>query len=159
GCVRSAEIPKLRAQIERALYALRDPETKQPVVRRVYAREELFDGPQLERAPDLLLELALDRGYSYNVMPTRVGADGVGVFRRLAAHEYLGRKGRSMPGAHRDRGLFIAAGPSIKAAGELDAHMADVSATLLARMQIVPPPELDGHVLNAALQPGHAAKA
>lgn len=159
GIVTSNEIPKLRSQIESALYALRDPETKQPVVRRVYAREELFDGPHLERAPDLLLELALDRGYSYNLMPTRVGADGGGVFRRLAAHEYLGRKGRSMPGAHRNRGLFIAAGPSIKPVGEIDAHMADVSATLLARMQIVPPPELDGQVLTAALQPGHAAKA
>jgi predicted AlkP superfamily phosphohydrolase/phosphomutase len=158
GTVNPADVPKLRANIEQALYALRDPYTQTPVVRHVYAREELFHGPHVGRAPDLLLELALDRGYSYNLMPTPVAAENTAVFRQLAPHEYLGRKGRSLPGSHRDRGLFVAAGPSIRAVGEIDAAMADVSATLLARMQVAPPTELDGQVLTQALAPGYAAR-
>jgi predicted AlkP superfamily phosphohydrolase/phosphomutase len=150
GTVERAEIPALRAELERALYALRDPYTGAPVVARVYAREELFHGACLERAPDLLLELALDAGYSYNLMPS-AAASSCGPFRRLQAHEFLGRKGRSLPGSHRDRGLYVACGPSVRPLGQVDAAMADVSATLLARMQVQSPSDLDGVCLQNAL--------
>lgn len=150
GTVAPSEVPALRARVEAALYALRDPENGQPIVRRVFAREELFHGSALTRAPDLLLELALSDGYSYNLMPTSAAPRGSGVFRRLAPSEYLGRKGRSLAGSHRDRGLFIAAGPSVRATGELDAAIADVAATLLARVGIETS-ELDGRVLHPIL--------
>ena len=146
GCVDVRELPALRRELERALYALRDPETGAPLVARVRAREELFHGPQLERAPDLLLELALDRGYSYNLMPSSGAPAASGWFRRLPAAEYLGRKGRSLPGSHRDRGLFIASGPSLGAVGEIDLAMADASAVVLSRMNISLPHDLDGSV-------------
>ena len=149
GIVDPAEVPALRKRCEEALYALRDPETRRPVVAQVHAREELFRGPFVARAPDLLLELALDRGYSYNLMPSG-GASAV--FRRLGPEEYLGRKGRSLPGSHRDRGLFIACGPQVRALGHIDAAMADVSATVLERMQIAAPPDLAGRVLRSALR-------
>lgn len=152
GIVRRSELPALRAQIESALHALRDPVTGLPVVERVHARRELFSGPHVDRAPDLLLTLALDRGYSYNLMPSS-GAPAEAVFRRLDPSEYLGRKGRSLPGSHRERGLFIAAGPRVQAVGDLDAAMADVSATMLARMQLTASAPLDGRVLWEALAP------
>jgi predicted AlkP superfamily phosphohydrolase/phosphomutase len=163
GTVAPADLPALRTEIEAALYALRDPFSGEPVVRRVHAREELFHGPMLERAPDLLLELALSDGYSYNLMPSSAAPADGGVFRRLAAHEYLGRKGRSLAGSHRDRGLFIAAGPRVRAAGEIDAAIADVAATLLARIeQHGAHEDLDGRVLSDVLLPGagsHSASA
>jgi hypothetical protein len=105
----------------------------------------------------LLLELELDAGYSYNLMPSAAAPPGTGAFRRLDRREHLGRKGRSLPGSHRDRGLFIACGPQIRAAGEIDAAMADVSATLLARMQVHAPHALDGRVLREALRPNTLA--
>ena len=150
GTVPPADRSRLRAQVETVLHALRDPDTGLPVVERVHAREELFSGPQLARAPDLLLTLALDRGYSYNLMPS-TGAPNGAVFRRLGPEEYLGRKGRSLPGSLRYRGLFIAAGPSVRAQGEVDAAMADVSRTLLARMHIEVDAPLEGRVLTEAL--------
>ncbi|HET8935711.1 MAG TPA: alkaline phosphatase family protein [Polyangiales bacterium] len=136
GTVATSELPSLRRRIEDALYALRDPHTGQATVRRVYAREELFHGPMVPRAPDLLLELALSDGYSYNLMPSSSAPPATGPFRRLEKSEYLGRKGRSLAGSHRDRGLYIAAGPRIRAAGEIDANITDVAATLLARLDI-----------------------
>jgi predicted AlkP superfamily phosphohydrolase/phosphomutase len=153
GTVDPAEIPAVRAQLEAALYALRDPDSGAPVVARVHAREELFHGPQLARAPDLLLELALDGDYSYNLMPSAGAPAGSGVFRHLDAAEFLGRNGRSLAGAHRDRGLFIACGPRVRALGQIDAAIADVSATLLARMNVQGPADLDGRILYEALQP------
>ena len=151
GIVSPHERAALRSEVETALYALRDPQTQAPVVARVYAREELFHGPCLERAPDLLLELHLDAGYSYNLMPSTSAPVGSGPFRRLRPDEYLGRKGRSLPGSHRDRGVFVACGPSVRALGEIDAAMADVTATLLARMRVQAPADLDGRVLQALL--------
>jgi predicted AlkP superfamily phosphohydrolase/phosphomutase len=152
GQVEPADIPILRAQLEAALYALRDPYSGAPVVARVHAREELFHGPQVARAPDLLLELALDAGYSYNLMPSTGAPAGSGSFRRLAEHEFMGRKGRSLAGSHRDRGLYIACGPRVRPIGAIDAAIADVSATLLARMAVPGPSDLDGRVLHELLR-------
>jgi hypothetical protein len=105
----------------------------------------------------LLLELELDAGYSYNLMPSAAAPPGTGAFRRLDSGEYLGRKGRSLPGSHRRRGLFIACGPQVQAGGEIHADIADVSATLLARMQMHAPHALDGRVLQEALRPNTLA--
>jgi predicted AlkP superfamily phosphohydrolase/phosphomutase len=158
GTVAASEIAALRGRVEAVLYGLRDPSSGQPIVRRVYAREELFHGAMLARAPDLLLELALSDGYSYNLMPSSAAPRGSGAFRRLQANEYLGRKGRSLAGSHRDRGLYIAAGPRVRPAGEIDAAIADVAATLLARVGADQGmlQDLDGQVLHHTL---HAAGA
>jgi predicted AlkP superfamily phosphohydrolase/phosphomutase len=151
GVLDPADVPRVRAQLTAALLALRDPWTDRPVVSQVWARETLFEGPWVERAPDLLLELALDDGHSYNLMPSAGAPAGTGAFRKLSPDEYLGRKGRSLAGSHRPRGLWIAAGPGVRPVGEIDAAMADVTATLLARMGGAQVPHADGRVLDEAL--------
>jgi predicted AlkP superfamily phosphohydrolase/phosphomutase len=145
-----------RAQLIRevtdVLLALRDPWTHAPVVRSVWPREELYEGPHVDRAPDLLLDLFLDpSGYSVNVMPSSTAPGGTGPWRRLSASEYLGRKGRSLPGSHRPRGLYIADGPSVRARGEVRARIGDATATVLARLGIAPSPEMCGRVLREVL--------
>lgn len=133
-------------ELERALLALRDPDNGQPIVRRVFRREELFEGPYLDRAPDLLLDLHLREGYSYNVMPSTPDRSSPPIA-TIPPDEYLGRKGRSMPGSHREHGFFLAYGPSIAPAGEIDAAIADATATLLARLGIRNLPDAKGRVL------------
>ena len=135
-------------RVEQALKALVDPWNGQPVVDTVWRREELYDGPHLDRAPDLLLRLHLREGYSYNVQPS--GGPGP-VFERLEASDHLGKKGRSLQGSHRERGLLVTDGPSVAPVGEIDAHIADAAATLLARMGVAVPPEASGRVLWEAL--------
>lgn len=159
GVVAPSERDALRREIEGALFALRDPWNGQQVVEAVHAREELYEGAFVERAPDLVITLALREGYSYNLAPSGTGPAGTGPFRRLAPEEYLGRKGRSMPGAHRPRGIYIAHGPSVLAAGRVEAGIADASATLLSRLGIAPPPEARGRVLFEILrESGEAAR-
>jgi predicted AlkP superfamily phosphohydrolase/phosphomutase len=142
-----ADLHALREEIERALLALRDPWSGRPVVRALHARQDLYRGPHLDRAPDFALELELDDGYSYNLMPSASAPEAGMVFRRLAPGEYLGRKGRSLPGSHRRHGLYLAAGPRVTRRGEIEAHIADASATVLARMDVALPAGAPGAVL------------
>ena len=151
GTVEPRDVPRVRDEVRAALLALRDPWSGAEVVREVHDRESLYRGPHVERAPDLILELALDGAYSYNLMPS----GGAGApWRRLDPSEHLGRKGRSLQGSHRPRGLLVMAGPRVEACGEIDARMADVTATLLSRLGIDPGPDLHGRVLREALRRG-----
>jgi predicted AlkP superfamily phosphohydrolase/phosphomutase len=156
GQLAAADRPQLVRDLEAFFATLRDPWTGERVVTQIWPREALFRGPVVERAPDLLLELSLASGYSYNLMPS-ASAPGNSAFRRLSPAEYLGRKGRSLPGSHRPAGLFIACGPSVAARGEIDAAMADVSATLLARMQLSHLHACDGRSLDEILTDGSRA--
>jgi len=151
GLVAPAEREAVCRQVIAALEAIVDPFSGARVIKRVLRREALYEGPFVERAPDLILELNLDGDHSYNLMPSADAPPGTGSWRRLCEAERLGRKGRSLPGAHRALGLFIAAGPSVAEAGELEATIPDVSATLLARMGIAVPPDFAGRVLWEAL--------
>lgn len=50
------EYESLRAELAEALSGLRDPSSNKPMVRKVHLREEIYKGPFLERAADLVLE-------------------------------------------------------------------------------------------------------
>ncbi|UCF45783.1 MAG: alkaline phosphatase family protein [Myxococcales bacterium] len=180
GIVRPEQRGETLLQVRAALLSTRDPWTGRPVFADVVPREELFEGPHLDRAPDLLLDLHLDDGYSYNLMPSEPGPRQSRVwasaapwrqsrftghhaagnpFRKLTDAEKLGKKGRSLPGSHRSHGFMTLAGPSIRAVGRLDAHIADLSATLLCRLGLSVPPSFKGRVLWEALRDALGASA
>lgn len=157
GVVPPERVPEIVIRTRAALLDARDPWTGKPVVRDVVPREALFEGPYLDRAPDLLLDLHLDDGYSYNVMPSGTGKGPS--FRRLAPREYLGKKGRSLPGSHRPFGFMAMAGPSVEPVGRIDAHIADLTATLLQRLGTCVPPTFRGRVLWEALTDDHPVRS
>lgn len=145
GTVDPADVPALRAELDRLARTLVDPWSGARVVRAIHAREDVYFGPHVDRAPDFVLELALDGDASYNLMPS----NGPGsTFRRLTEDEWLGRKGRSLPGSHRAHGVYLAAGPSVRACGEIDAHVSDAAVTTLARIGVAPPDAALGRVLS-----------
>jgi predicted AlkP superfamily phosphohydrolase/phosphomutase len=56
GSVRpGAEYEALRSEIAEAALALRDPDSEEPIFQAVFRREELYQGPYLEQAADLIL--------------------------------------------------------------------------------------------------------
>lgn len=150
GAFEPRERERVRTRVADALERLRDPFSGRPIVAKVFAREELFEGPFVARAPDLLLELRLDRGYSYNLVPSGGTGDGP-VVARLAPADYLGKKGRSLPGSHRPRGLFVAAGPRVAATGQRALGIADATAVLLARLDCALPSGARGRVPEGLL--------
>ena len=146
-------------RVRAALLDVTDPWTGKPVFRDVRTRETLFEGPYVARAPDLLLDLHLDEGYSYNLMPSGDGSRMSSPWRRLREHEKGGKKGRSLPGSHRQRGFMAMSGPRVGAAGRVDAHIADVTATLLARLDVSIPSAFMGRVLWEAIDDSETAHA
>jgi hypothetical protein len=162
GVLLKKDMASARRDLEQALLALRDPWTGRPVVDSVHAREELFVGPHLHRAPDLLLGFHLDTanlvsgaresaGYSYNLAPSANAPAGCGAWRRLGPDEIIGRKGQGLSGSHRPAGLLIAAGPRVPAAGRIRAGVADATAAVVSRLGLQPPPAFSGS-LPAAMQ-------
>ena len=155
GIVRPEQKREMILKVRAALRRTRDPWSGKPVFIDVIPREELFEGPHLDRAPDLLLDLHLDDGYSYNLMPSEPRpqrSHSTGPFGKLADQQKLGKKGRSLPGSHRSHGFMTVAGPKIQSLGRIDAHIADLSATLLCRLGLSVPPSFKGRVLWEALR-------
>jgi len=49
------EAEKMKGKISDILTSLKDPKTGRPVIRNVYTREELYSGPYISNAPDLIV--------------------------------------------------------------------------------------------------------
>jgi len=133
GTVEESRYEPLRDEIIGKLRALTFPETGEAVFESVEKREDLYDGPYLESAPDILTVPERDR---YRVV-TKI--DRKGVFRQH----------RTPDGYHRKAGVLFAAGPGVARGGELaDAGIADVLPTLLYAAGIPTPERADGRVLR-----------
>ncbi|MBI5095561.1 MAG: alkaline phosphatase family protein [Candidatus Hydrogenedentes bacterium] len=106
-----------------------------PVIHRAWRREELYQGPHIERAPDIILELALEQGYSHSCLRSRGGP----AFRRVGPDEYVGGKERGMNGNHRPTGVLFLSKP----ASTQQARLEDIAPTVLEALG-VPAPAMDG---------------
>ena len=73
------------------------------VIAKAWRRDELYEGPCVDRAPDIILELALENGYSHSCLRSRGGE----VFRRVGEDEFIGGKEKGMNGNHRPDGIFM----------------------------------------------------
>ncbi len=154
GVVHPTDYDRVREDVCLAAAALRDPEHGAAVVRRAWRREELYAGPWTQYAPDIVLELNYDRGYSYRCLPTG-SAPARRAVRVLRAHESAGGKLAGMSGSHRPDGIFMVSPMSVGAArtGSGRAAMADLAPTILQLCGIDPPPGLDGRALLAPASP------
>lgn len=119
-----------------------------PPVKKAWRRAELYQGDHLGSAPDIVLDLALDDGYSYSCLRSRGGP----ALRRITPGEYLGGKEHGMNGAHRPTGILFISSPTPAGA----AHIQDVAPTVLAALG-VPAPPMDGTSLLGPVSPGTPA--
>ncbi len=118
----------------------------EPVARAV-PRGACYDGPETERAPDIIVELALEAGYSPACLRSTPGGP---VTRRLEEDEYLGGKERGMNGTHRDAGILLLSEPT----EVTDATLMDIAPTVLSVLG-VSGPAMEGRAL---LGEGHGAR-
>jgi predicted AlkP superfamily phosphohydrolase/phosphomutase len=112
GCVAPEEYERVRNSVIDALLDWKLP-SGAPVVRRALKREEVHRGPFADRAPDILVELALEDGHGLSLVPTpwsEGGRHGAGIpsVRVLDADDHGGGRGRGMNGTHRANGIWIA---------------------------------------------------
>ncbi len=133
------EYEELKDWIARQALALRDPRTGQPLVERVYRREEIYSGRYLERTPDLILQ---PRGWEYMAF----GHADFGSHRLVEPIAGLS-------GHHRLEGVVILAGGGVQSGARLQgASILDVAPTILHALDVAVPEEMDGRVLQEAFQ-------
>jgi predicted AlkP superfamily phosphohydrolase/phosphomutase len=139
------EYENLRSEVILALQELKDPESGEVLVKRTYRREELYQGPFVERAPDLIIQW---RDYAYW---------GRG---RYDSHApvFEGNKKIDfteipLTGTHRPQGMLIASGPGTQTGTRLQgSSILDVAPTVLSLLGLGGHPVLDGHFLREAFQ-------
>lgn len=141
GVVASRDYERVRSDVIASLANLRDPETNRPVVKQAWRREEAYHGPYVEQAPDVILELATDNGYSYSCLPSASATAAVD--RRAPDAPYRGKLD-GMSGSHRANGLYVVRGADVPRGVRADAQMADMGATILAQVGVDVPAEFDG---------------
>jgi predicted AlkP superfamily phosphohydrolase/phosphomutase len=125
-----------RNELIAALLAFTDPQSGEPIVKRVMTREEAFGGSQMHLAPDLTLVLR-DQGFI-----STVNAD-------------VPLKSRSEPkGMHRPEGIFIAAGAGIRQGLRIrQLSITDVCPALLYSLGLDIPRNLDGRLPVEVFEP------
>ncbi len=135
------EYERLRNAILEGLLGLRDPETGERLIEEAYRREEVYHGPHLEAAPDIVYLLNPD--YFLDDQPGQL----VSRMDRAAA--------RLNHSVHRQDGILALTGPGVFRAGvELPkANILDVAPTLLYALGLPLPEDLDGRVLEEAFEP------
>jgi predicted AlkP superfamily phosphohydrolase/phosphomutase len=121
------------------LYTLKDPKDETPVIKKVYKREEIFWGPYIHEAPDLLIHMREDY-----VMVEKFTEDD-----KLfgTPMEWLSE----ISGGHRSEGLFIMSGPNVRKGitlGDLDIW--DVMPNALYSLGLPIPSDIDGKLLTEA---------
>lgn len=140
-----AEYDALVAAISAALLAWRHPVSGARIVHAAHRRDAIYHGPAVAEAPDLVLELALENGYSYACLPTR--PDERRCVRPLALTEYSAGKGGGMNGSHRARGLWALAGPGVERCAGAEAAITDVAPSVLHLGGLAVPAWMDGGLL------------
>ncbi len=138
------EYDDLIAELEGKLTRLVDSETGERVVAEVYRRDEIYSGPYLDRAPDLLFEprpgFFFGRGSPF---------DGTNLFREPSF---------TFSGYHNRRGILIVKGPHVKSGkrappGERPRLM-DLAPTLLRILGETVPRDMDGVPIDDLFTPG-----
>jgi predicted AlkP superfamily phosphohydrolase/phosphomutase len=135
----SAEYERLRDDIIAALGVLKHPLTGEPIIARVWRREELFSGEYAHLLPDIMVEAhspAIFRRHKDRRAPA-LRTLGLDEYRRLHTN-----------GNHRMDGILIAHGPGVRAGGQVaGAQLADVAATVLYASGLPIPTDWDGYPL------------
>ena len=160
GQVATGDYEKARALLVEALRQWRDAETGEPVVRQAWRREELYSGPWTELAPDVVLELAEERGYSYCCLGSDGGSGAP--LRHLQPTELRGGKRYGMSGTHRAEGFYLVATPGDTENPRRAARMEDMAPTMLALCGVAAPAWMEGasaagNPTGATIEPGEDA--
>jgi len=131
--VDQASRERVCAELVKKLADLRDPQTGKPIVRRAYRREELYVGPYVDQAPDIVLDLH----------------EGYNITNAFFADDYVTRR-EHVRGCHHREGIFIACGNDIERGKELDSSFSllDMMPTLLHYLGVPLPGDCDGRVLK-----------
>lgn len=139
------EYDRLRDEIAAKALEIRGPDGES-IVAAVHRREDLFEGPQLDKIPDLLVEF---RDYEWlgkgNLKSRTTSIWDTIELEPGSRHRYVG--------SHRHEGIFALAGPSATGSGRSTVGIADVAPTVLYLLGEKIPVDLEGRMVAEAIDP------
>lgn len=111
-----------------------DPETHRPVFKKIWLRDELYTGSQLEKLPDMVIEPS--EGYSVT-----------GYYQRNENlfHTIVPQADMHM-GKHHPDGILVIAGRDIKSQTAFSSSILDITPTLLSYLGIPQTGDMDGTI-------------
>ncbi len=125
-------------QLMAALEKLPHPETGEPLITDIHKKADVFDGPYIEGAADIIFSI---QDYLYQ-SSVKMGLDSEGI---------LGKSEYEDSGGHRPDGIVVMSGPGIgKGVSITGAGIADILPTVLALAGVPVPDDLDGRPLMEA---------
>ena len=123
-----------RSTLREKMLTLKDPSDGKAFVDEVRFREEVYWGPYVNQAPDILLRMK-NYGYLLNKSIPLKGNSFVETV-------------RGPEGCHRSDGIFAACGKCIEQNKKLDASIVDIAPTILYNLNTPVPKDMDGKVLK-----------
>ena len=154
GIVEPAEYAALIDFIIEKLGELKDPRTGEPVIARVYRRDEIFHGPFADEGADLVLDWWSENS-QFATGPSFPGDTDKPP---LVICEHRPSGTSEWGGTHRLHGILVACGPVLRRAAAIaDARLIDLAPTLLHLLGVPVPEDMDGNVLESAFQPDFLA--
>lgn len=147
-----AEYEDLRDELIERLEGLAHPKTGQSVFKRMWRREELYHGPRVEEAPDLVGELGAHVTVNSNLHDPDIPL----FFEKTQEGQRLLRGVFDKPlgrGNHSPLGTLMLVGPAFEAGAKLDdmPGLSDIAPTALYLAGLGVPGEMDGSVPAGAL--------
>lgn len=131
------EYETLRKKLATMSHSLVDPDTGEPLVGNVHYREDIYHGPHLEEAPDVIFEPRDPANKFYGL--SDFGSN------RVVQPMYR------YSGMHRQHGMVMMAGDTIAAGATLRApQIVDIAPTVLHASGVPIPDEMDGRPLLEA---------
>jgi len=135
-----SEYESVRDEVIKRLKETPDPETGGPLFGEVYRREDIYDGPYVDLAPDIVY------------LPADMSAKALGTM-DFSSHRFIENTyGNS--GDHRMEGILLAAGDSLRKGSRVEgATIVDLAPTILHLMDCEVPRAMDGRVLTSLFEP------
>lgn len=126
------EYEAIRELLIAELRGLSDPETGEPMVNEVFRREEVYDGPFLTYAPDIMFLLQGGRYQADDILSKEIFEDC----------------SSKMTGTHRMEGIIAVKGSKIKKKSQVkNSNIIDLAPTILYSLGVPIPDDMDGKVL------------
>jgi predicted AlkP superfamily phosphohydrolase/phosphomutase len=146
GCVEPGiEYEQLVGDVMRALRDAHDPETGGAIVQEAYFKEEIYGGPHLDIAPDIVFVC-----HPSHCTGVELGSDFTDPVDLNSLQKYNG--------VHTMDGILFAYGKGIAHGKEIiGAHLADIAPTVLHLAGLPVPKDMDGRVLTEILTEDRAA--
>jgi predicted AlkP superfamily phosphohydrolase/phosphomutase len=149
------EYEQVRKEIIARLKKMRDPDTQEIIFPEVFRKEELYWGPYIDNAPDLILTEG-KRKYAYVLQRSKTTEDKTSWIAPLNGYEK-----ENLPNAtHRLEGILIMKGRHLQQRGKISqpANIVDVAPTILHMMGLPVPEEMDGKVLIDLFKDAYVAR-